>query len=570
MKKKLKVIIPAILVFALFMFLGMQYLLHASDKVLVKFVITEVSYSSTDFKINFESVKAAKKYVITISDVNNRKVYERETKTNENKISLTNLEYGMKYSVMVYAYDKYGDSRPCEKDYTFKWDEPTFDKEASILLKNEDYELNITGEYKKEFTYKIRVEENGQVLEEKEVKDYTYTIDSKYYKDKETMITVSLLKDKDIVCSKNLYNNMNPISDVKIQTPLTDIEVPYNDIPLTFEGGDNALEYTINVYNGTKLTKTSTTSKHSVIFSKRLFGPTMTYRLEVVAKYEDYSKSDSVTVTIAEKEQLKPVYISKNWKHVRKGTKITLGCPDPDAKIYYTLNGDNPESMGTLYTEPIEITEDVTINAIAMSDNKNSSIVTTYDISCSNKDTLKIYLSPSNQGGNPGVASTGYTNERDEMNDLTDYIQERLLSVKGVEIMRNTPAGNINLWNQESNYFGADFKIAIHSNASGDHKSRGIETWIYAENSATYSIANMIQSGLWTIYPYNDEEALNRGVKYANGALGEANDLYAPFQLLVEVAHHDDALDAAWIMENKKLIGYNIADSILRYYGFIE
>jgi hypothetical protein len=40
--------------------------------------------------------------------------------------------------------------------------------------------------------------------------------------------------------------------------------------------------------------------------------------------------------------------------------------------------------------------------------------------------------------------------------------------------------------------------------------------------------------------------------------------------MLVEVAHHDYEDDAKWIMENKKLIGYNIADSILSYFGYID
>ena len=52
------------------------------------------------------------------------------------------------------------------------------------------------------------------------------------------------------------------------------------------------------------------------------------------------------------------------------------------------------------------------------------------------------------------------------------------------------------------------------------------------------------------IYYNKDDEKANRGVKYANGALGEANDMYFPFGLLVEVAHHDYKEDALWIMRN--------------------
>lgn len=569
MRRRIKKIIPAIIVFIVSLIVGVEYLLH-SDLILVTFNIQKVDYASSNISIVFDEVKAAKKYVVTISDSNNRKVFEREIKKNKYNVTLENLEYGMTYSVMVYAYDRYGDVEPCEKEYLFTWDEPTFNNEQSLVLNNEDYVIEITGEFKKDVNYKIRLSEDGNILNEESIKDYSYKIAKEYYQDKSTILVIELVKDDKVVASRKLYNNLNPVGDVNIKTPTTDSIVQYNDLALSYEGGENSSEYIINVFRGSVLTKTSTTSKSTVILSKQLFEPTVTYTLEVIAKYQDFEKKAAVTITIADKEQHKPVYINKNWKHVKKGTKIELSCPDSDANIYYTTNGDDPTSMGIRYTEPIEITEDVVIKTVAMSDIKNSSIVKEYNISCSEKNTLKIYLSPSNQEKNYGVSSVGFTNECDEMNDLTDYIEERLLSVKGVEIMRNVSAGNINLWNQESNYFGADFKIAIHSNGSTDHKSRGIETWIYTEESETYSIANMIQKGLWTIYPYNDDQALNRGVKYANGALGEANDLYAPFQLLVEVAHHDDESDAKWIMENKKIIGYNIADSILRYFGMID
>jgi len=41
------------------------------------------------------------------------------------------------------------------------------------------------------------------------------------------------------------------------------------------------------------------------------------------------------------------------------------------------------------------------------------------------------------------------------------------------------------------------------------------------------------------------------------------------FGILIEVAYHDIEADAKWIMKNQKLIGYTIADSILKYYQII-
>lgn len=44
---------------------------------------------------------------------------------------------------------------------------------------------------------------------------------------------------------------------------------------------------------------------------------------------------------------------------------ITIACTTPGVKIYYTTNGDDPTAESTLYTAPFNITEPVTVKAIA-------------------------------------------------------------------------------------------------------------------------------------------------------------------------------------------------------------
>lgn len=57
---------------------------------------------------------------------------------------------------------------------------------------------------------------------------------------------------------------------------------------------------------------------------------------------------------------------------VKKGTQITLTCPNPDAKIYYTLDMSCPcqedNEARTLYTSPITVSEDAFIIAYAVLD----------------------------------------------------------------------------------------------------------------------------------------------------------------------------------------------------------
>lgn len=565
--KKIRLIVIGAVVFILATITSV-YMLFQSDEILINFEITKFFNNHTDFRIEFEELKAADHYVIQMHDSENRKVFELNTDKTNNEFSLTNLQYSEEYSVMVFAYDKLGDYRPCKEAYTFRWDEATFDDDASIILDNNDYVLNILGNVTSK-KYNIKVSDGENTLIDQVLTDNSFVLSKAFYENSEKELIVSLISDNVIVDEIKLFNNMNPVSDVFITNIVAEQVIPFNDFTLAYEGGDNANEYEIKVYQGKKCIKTSKTLKKAVVFSKNLFKVSEAYRLEVVAKYNDYFKSTSVDIVMGDQIQLSPVYLSSNPRYVKKGTKLELKCADLNAKIYYTLNGESPESFGTLYTEPIEINENVLLKTVAVLEGYANSVIGEYDINVGVKEKLKVYLSPSNQHGNPGVASTGYTNEMDEMNDITNYIQERLLA-HGVKVYRNNPAGNINQWNKDSNYYGVDLKIAIHSNASTNHDNYGIETWVDTNASPTYSIANKIQEGLMSIYPYANLNNANRGVKYANGALGEANDAYIPFGLLVEIAHHDYEADAKWMMENKKLIGYNIADAILKYYQIIE
>lgn len=53
---------------------------------------------------------------------------------------------------------------------------------------------------------------------------------------------------------------------------------------------------------------------------------------------------------------------------------VTISCETADAKIYYTLDGNDPTAESTEYTAPVEITETATLKAIAIKGEDKSSI----------------------------------------------------------------------------------------------------------------------------------------------------------------------------------------------------
>lgn len=549
--------------------LATSYSIVNSDDFLKSFKITNLTNVNTKYHLEYEKTTNATVYEVIIYDESSEIIFNEKTTENVVDFDLNNLRYDEKYKLVIYAYDKNGESISVKNPYEFTYTEPSFSKDNNLVLdNNEDYTLYIDGELNKDNkNYQIGLYDNNILIYKEEIKDNEYIIKQKYFNGLTQTLTVKLFDNDTEINSITLYSNTSPISDITIVSPQNDALLDYQDVPLTFTGGDNATEYILEIFKDEILIKEVSLNQNRAIISSEFFVKDNNYTFKIKAKYldyESYSKEVTVSFKMKEKETLLPVYINKDSNYVKENSYITLNNPNNKGTIYYTLDGTDPNETSLVYENPILIKENTTIKTIIKEDKSYDSPVSTYNLNIGNKIDYKVYLSPSNQDGNLGVKSVGYTNEEKEMNDLSNYIEKRLKDYN-IKVYRNNPNGNINLWVADSRYYGADLHIAIHSNASTNHTSKGVETWINDQTSDTYSLANMIQSDLMNIY--YDKENGNRGVKYSNGALGETR--MPKFGILIEVAHHDYLEDAKWIMDNKELIGNTIADSILKYFGII-
>ena len=568
MIRKLK--IRTFLVAVITLFLGsltMSYSIINSDDFLKSFKIINVSNISTKYHIEFEKTKSAVDYEIIVYDEDSNIIANEKTNENIIDINMSNLKYDSKYKMLIYAYDKLGASITVKNPYEFTYTEPTFSKDNNLVLENnEDYTLYIDGNLESR-NYEIGLFDGETLITKESIKNNEYIIKQKYFNGLNQVLTVKLFDGDNVINKIDLYSNLSPISDIKIVSPQNDALLDYQDVPLTFTGGDNASNYTLEIYKDGILIKSVSLTQNRAIISSEFFMKDNKYTFKIKASYLDYtsySKETTVNFQMKEKATLLPAYINSNPNYIKENSYLTISNPNEGGTIYYTLDGSEPNENSSIYKEPIQIKNNMTLKTIVKEDKYYDSVISTFNLNVENKTEYKVYLSPSNQTGNLGVKSVGYTNEEKEMNDLSNYIEKRLKE-NNVKVYRNNPNGNINLWVADSKYYGADLHIAIHSNASTDHTSKGVETWINEQTSDTYSLANMIQSDLLNIY--YDKENGNRGVKYSNGALGETR--MPKFGILVEVAHHDYEEDAKWIMDNKELIGNTIADSILKYFGII-
>lgn len=169
----------------------------------------------------------------------------------------------------------------------------------------------------------------------------------------------------------------------------------------------------------------------------------------------------------------------------------------------------------------------------------------------------KIYLSPSNQDAN--LYKYGNTNEEAQCNRIATCAKTALercgFSVK------KTPQGQaMNTSIKESNNWGADLHIPIHTNALNGTLTGGTLVMLYSNNAANNKAGKAILDAVAPISPGKDYT-----LRY-NPGLAELNSTNA-IAVYLEVEFHDTADGAKWIINNVEQIGEAIAKGVCSYYG---
>ncbi len=551
------------LLFFIFFLIGFYNYLHPNLK---EFEIINVVEKDNSLYLNFSASPNSIEYKITCEDENNNVVYE--TKSDENIVKLNDFyeENGKKYMFTVTAFNKKSESLLATNTYLYTSKDATISSNNEHYTNSAIYNLNIDGDANE---YKLEMYYEGNILGTLEVNDNVLAIPTSIFDNLSGKVILKLKNRNDRITSTfNLYINTPVVGNINITNLLDVNTLDYSDLDIEYTGGINATKVTVNLYNQGQLESSFSEDNINgyIKIPANMLRDDVTYNLELVASYKDFyevSKKDNVSITILPKENVKPVYTDKNFTYIKKGSSVRLISDTNKAIIYYTLDGKEPTEESNLYEGPITINEDVTIKAKAYKKYNYESEVTSFDFKVGEKN-LVVYLSPSNQGENYGIKSAGYTTEKQVMNKLTDYL-EKYLKDHNVKVYRNRPNGNINLWLSESNYVKSDLHLAIHSNGSELHDTHGMEIYVDNASSKSYSIASNIYHNLYSIYP-NKDNTSDRGIKYANKSLGEANDSFHKNATLIEIAYHDDYNDAKWIVDNKEEIAKNIGDSILNFY----
>ena len=172
----------------------------------------------------------------------------------------------------------------------------------------------------------------------------------------------------------------------------------------------------------------------------------------------------------------------------------------------------------------------------------------------------KVFLSPSNQYDN--VYAYGNTTEGVQCGKIADACKIAL-ERSGVDVMLMHDE-DMQTKCAESNKFGADLHVPIHTNAFNG-KVMGTRMFCYSAGGKGMEACKAIYSRLAPITP-GDSENIQVNADYYEVRVPAAPTAY------IECEFHDTVEGAKWIVENTVLIGETIARGICDYFGvkFVE
>ncbi|WP_080843911.1 chitobiase/beta-hexosaminidase C-terminal domain-containing protein [Cytobacillus gottheilii] len=93
---------------------------------------------------------------------------------------------------------------------------------------------------------------------------------------------------------------------------------------------------------------------------------------------------------VADASKVLPIAASPGEGLIQEGEKVSLSTLTEDASIYYTTDGSEPTTESTLYSNPIEITENTTIKAIGIKEGLSQSDIASFDYIIQ-KDEIRIH-----------------------------------------------------------------------------------------------------------------------------------------------------------------------------------
>ena len=171
----------------------------------------------------------------------------------------------------------------------------------------------------------------------------------------------------------------------------------------------------------------------------------------------------------------------------------------------------------------------------------------------------KVFLSPSDHGvGNNKCLHSGCYEDK-HTRPIAEVCAKYLKS-SGIEVMIGTANQSLTKRCQDSDAFGADLHVPIHTNA-WEPDTRYLMFMFYADNSKYRRVFNAVAPELEAVYPGNVKSVFKVRTDLAEIKRPRAVSLYC------ELGFHTNKQDCDEFIHNPEVVGKALAKGICKYLG---
>ena len=286
MKKKYKILFILIGIFALaeVATIGVMSLNKS-------YSINSLSNLGNNYTLRFDKVKNSAHYIVRVKE-NNNTIIEKEIDKTIFNFELKNTNYDSQYELSVVAVKKNGEEEVIDDDYAFRYTEPKFSDNNSLVLNSNKNIIYLDGKPNLK-DYEVDYYIDDKYIGKDKVNSNIYEVSNIVLK--ENSIVKAVLKYKNYeLDERTFYVNVNPVGDITITNMKDEDYVDASTFKIDFKGGENANKFFLVLEADNKtIDKIEIINKDEVIKLTK-YNINKKYKISLIAQYDELEKKASV------------------------------------------------------------------------------------------------------------------------------------------------------------------------------------------------------------------------------------------------------------------------------------
>lgn len=172
----------------------------------------------------------------------------------------------------------------------------------------------------------------------------------------------------------------------------------------------------------------------------------------------------------------------------------------------------------------------------------------------------RVFLSPSDHGKGENKCLHRGCYEDKHTRPIAEVCAKHL-EASGIEVKIGTPNQTLAARCADSDNFGADLHVPIHTNAASSKSARYLMFMFYADNEKYRKLFNAVAPELEAIYPEKKEPVFDVRTDLYEVIYPNAMTLYC------ELGFHTNKTDCDKFIHNAEAVGKALAKGICKYFG---